>query len=279
MVDGEVGYITLTIWDAILSTKSYKRSSYSRFFGWTSGSKNSQTLWKSLRRDCWSLHNPDIFRRTSLAIILWWRINNGSYKNIIAVLGVVLVSPQNYVIRRAFSLAKLCSNNIVEYNALLIRMQLAEEIGIKHLEVYGDSKLIVYQDRGEYEVWHEDLVPYHNTTINMVEKFKSFYINHVSRQQNTHTDVLASLAASLALPARAIEKILVHSRDLYFLKFALEDNQTPEWSLHVKKVLETSTGSELRDWRFSFIDYILYGILPNNSKETAAIRRKAPSFY
>ena len=86
------------------------------------------------------------------------------------------------MIRRAFSLAKLCSNNIVEYNALLIRMQLAEEIGIKHLEVYGDSKLIVYQDRGEYEVWHEDLVPYHNTTIDMAEKFRSFYINHVPRQ-------------------------------------------------------------------------------------------------
>jgi len=49
----------------------------------------------------------------------------------------------------------------------------------------------------------------------MTEKFKNFYINHVHRQQNAHADALAFLAASLALPAGATEKILVHSRDLY----------------------------------------------------------------
>ena len=61
-------------------------------------------------------------------------------------------------------------------------MQLVEEIGVKHLEAYSDSTLIVNQVCREYEVWHEDLVPYHNATINMAEKFKSFYINHIPHQ-------------------------------------------------------------------------------------------------
>ena len=69
----------------------------------------------------------------------------------------MLVSPQNYVIPHAFSLTKSCSNNVAKYNALLIR--------VKNLKSYGDSKLIVKQVRGEYEVRHEDLVPYHNATI------------------------------------------------------------------------------------------------------------------
>ena len=38
-------------------------------------------------------------------------------------------------------------------------MQIADEIGVKNLEAYDDSKLIVNQVRGEYEVRHEDLVP------------------------------------------------------------------------------------------------------------------------
>ena len=63
-------------------------------------------------------------------------------------------------------------------------MQLAEEIGVKNLEVYGDSKVIVNQVHGEYEVRHEDLVPYHIATIDLVAKFKNFYIDHVLRQQN-----------------------------------------------------------------------------------------------
>ena len=58
-------------------------------------------------------------------------------------------------------------------------MQLAEEIGVKNLEAYSDSKLIVNQVRGEYEVRHKDLVPYHNATIIMTEKFENLYIDHV----------------------------------------------------------------------------------------------------
>ena len=53
-------------------------------------------------------------------------------------------------------------------------MQLAEEIDVKNLKAYGDSKLIVNQVRREYEVRHEDLVPYHNSIINMEDKFKNF---------------------------------------------------------------------------------------------------------
>jgi len=47
------------------------------------------------------------------------------------------------MIPRVFSLIKPSSNNMVEYNTLLIGMQLVEEIGIKLLEAYSDSKLIV----------------------------------------------------------------------------------------------------------------------------------------
>ena len=71
--------------------------------------------------------------------------------------------PQKYIIPCAFSLTELCSNNVAEYNALLIGMQIADEIGVKNLEACGDSKLIVNQICEEYEVKHEDLVPYHNS--------------------------------------------------------------------------------------------------------------------
>jgi len=53
-------------------------------------------------------------------------------------------------------------------------MQIVDEIGVKNLEAYGDSKLIVNQVRGEYEVKHKDLVPYYNATIYMAERFRNF---------------------------------------------------------------------------------------------------------
>jgi len=112
-------------------------------------------------------------------------------------MGVVLVSSQNYVISHAFSLSVSFSNNVAKYNALLIGMQIADEIGVKNLEAYGDSKLIINQVRGEYEIRHENLVPYHNATIHMAEKLRNFYIDHVPRRQSAHADALASLSPRL----------------------------------------------------------------------------------
>ena len=36
---------------------------------------------------------------------------------------------------------------------------------------------------------------------------------------------------------------------------------------------------ELRDWRFSIIDYALHDILPNDPKETVSVRRRSTQFY
>ena len=74
------------------------------------------------------------------------------------------------------------------------------------------------------------MVPNYKPTIDMTEKLKNIYIDH---QQNLHADILASLAASLALTKR----VLVYSHDLYYCKFTLEDNKTPKGDLQPKRFL------------------------------------------
>src|SRR3954468_12289049 len=79
---------------------------------------------------------------------------------LVAGVGVVFILPQNHVIPRAFSLTEPCTNNVAEYNALLIGLQLAHRLGVRKLQAYGDSELVVNQLRGEYEVRSDDLIPY-----------------------------------------------------------------------------------------------------------------------
>jgi len=122
-------------------------------------------------------------------------------------------------------------------------------------------------------------VPYHNATIDLAEKSKNFYIDHASRQQNSHADALASLAASVALPAGVTERVLIYNHDLYYCKFTFEDSKTLKGDLQVKEVFETLTSLKLRGWQFPYINFILYSILSDDPKEAAAIRRKAPRFY
>jgi len=56
---------------------------------------------------------------------------------------VVFISPENHVLPLAFLLIEPCSNNVAEYNALLIGLKLAQQMGVQYLKAYTDSKLIV----------------------------------------------------------------------------------------------------------------------------------------
>ena len=142
-------------------------------------------------------------------------------------------------------------------------------MGVRYLEAYGDSKLIINQVKGEYEVRHEDLVPYYHAIIETANLFDGFYIGHVSQSQNTRANALSALATTLALLVDTEYHLAVATRHLVCSKHILR----------TREVYNISTDLELRDWRFSLIDYALHGLLPDDPKEAASIRRRSPRFY
>jgi len=134
---------------------------------------------------------------------------------IIAGAGVVFVSSENHVLSRAFSLMESYSNNIAEYNALLIGLQLTQQMEVWYLEAYDDSKLIINLVKREYKVWHEDLILYHHATIKLADSFDNFYISYVSRLLNTKANALDTLTPTLALPVDTIYHLTVATRHLF----------------------------------------------------------------
>jgi len=62
-------------------------------------------------------------------------LRTGPKGKIIALVGVVFISPQNHDLPRVFSLTEPCSNNVAEYNTLLISLQLAIELGVRYLKL------------------------------------------------------------------------------------------------------------------------------------------------
>ncbi|KAH9317802.1 hypothetical protein KI387_019571, partial [Taxus chinensis] len=65
--------------------------------------------------------------------------------------GVVLITPIGDVIPRAFQLGFPCTNNIIEYEALITNLKLAITWNIRQLRVIGDSQLIIKQVNDEYK--------------------------------------------------------------------------------------------------------------------------------
>ena len=65
----------------------------------------------------------------------------------------------------AFKLNESCSNNVAEYQAFIAGLEMAFDMKISYLEVYGDSKLVINQLLTHYEVRNEGLVPYFRLAI------------------------------------------------------------------------------------------------------------------
>jgi hypothetical protein len=63
----------------------------------------------------------------------------------------VIISPRGVVQEMYERLKFKCTNNGVEYEALLVALEYVVSMGVKDVEVFGDSKLVVQQVSGERE--------------------------------------------------------------------------------------------------------------------------------
>jgi hypothetical protein len=59
--------------------------------------------------------------------------------------GVVLISPRRAIFEQSVHLEYYCTNNQPEYEAILLGLQILSYMGVKHVEVFGDSLLVVQQ--------------------------------------------------------------------------------------------------------------------------------------
>ncbi|XP_075104868.1 uncharacterized protein LOC142178948 [Nicotiana tabacum] len=101
--------------------------------------------------------------------------------------------------RNGAGAGETCSNNAAEYQTLIVGLEMALLMKILQLEIYNDSKLIINQLLGSYEVKKEDLLPYHQYAYGLLERFNQVFLNHVLREENCIADALANLAITMAL--------------------------------------------------------------------------------
>ncbi|XP_074293171.1 uncharacterized protein LOC141620118 [Silene latifolia] len=184
--------------------------------------------------------------------------------------GVVFVTPQNHLMPYAFTLTQLCTNNMAEYQALILGLQMAIEIGVRDMDIYGDSKLVVNQVLGEYEVKKEDLIPYHQRALQLLNQLDDIHVGHVPRSANKLADALANLAATLALGAEESMQVPVCNRWVVSL-LEREENVDTTNMICVYTVDED-------DWRQPFIDFLDHQKLPDDPRHKGEIRRRAPKF-
>ena len=104
--------------------------------------------------------------------------------------------PNELLIEQALRFAFKVNNNQAEYEALIVGMLLAKEMGAESLLAKSDSLLVTGQVIGEYQAKDPQMAAYLGYIQILEGSFAVFKLVHVPREQNARVDLLAKLASS-----------------------------------------------------------------------------------
>ncbi len=82
----------------------------------------------------------------------------------------------------------ITTNNQAEYTALKLALEECQRMGVKEIQVYLDSLLVVNQMNGIYKVRNRDLWPIHDAIKTLAKHFKHVSFSHVPREFNKLAD-------------------------------------------------------------------------------------------
>ena len=89
------------------------------------------------------------------------------------------------------------TNNYAEYTGMLEGLRWAREIGIKTINVFSDSELMVKQLNGIYKVKSPNLKDLYAQCMDLLLEFSGWKVTHVYRESNKDADALANRAMDM----------------------------------------------------------------------------------
>ncbi len=108
--------------------------------------------------------------------------------------GAILKDTQGRVVKKLRRFLGEATNNVAEYEALLMSLEEAQALGCKSVKVFADSELVVKQIKGIYRVKNASLKIIYVKVMKVVRTFDKFTISHVMREKNSEADKLANEA-------------------------------------------------------------------------------------
>jgi ribonuclease HI len=218
--------------------------------------------------------------------------------------GLLFISPLGEHMRYAVRLHFPASNNMAEYEALLCGLKIAIEIGIKRLDVRGDSQLVIDQVMNNASCHDDKMEAYYKAVRALEDKFYGIELNHVPRRYNEEADELAKIASGrITIPPN------VFARDVAQPSVALEphpsnhaepsgapsnpagaepmdeDPSNEPYMLSLEgygageaEVMDVELDPSGVDWHDKYIAWMDRGELPSDRSEARSIARMAKSF-
>lgn len=100
---------------------------------------------------------------------------------------VVLDLEDNVLVEKGVYLG-VTTNNVAEYTALKLALEECRKIGVRKVDAYLDSLLVVNQMKGIFKIKNRDLWPIHDAIKKLAATFDKVEFSHVPREFNKLAD-------------------------------------------------------------------------------------------
>jgi ribonuclease HI len=132
---------------------------------------------------------------------LWKMFFNGASSKEGAGAGMVFISPAQEIIALSCKLEFETTNNVAEYEDLVLGLRDAKDMGIKEVSVFGDVELVVKKVRNIYQAKHLRMRYYRNEVWDLIDSFfLDFNISFIPREDNTVANSLATSKRNFKVP-------------------------------------------------------------------------------
>ena len=124
------------------------------------------------------------------------QFDGGSAPNPGPTAGAFVIYHQEAIVAEGGIFIQQGTNNIGEYNGLLLGLKKCKELGITEFEIQGDSMLVISQITGKWKVRHPNLIPLHKESMELLSGRKVAY-THIRREYNGYADSLSDKTLTL----------------------------------------------------------------------------------
>ena len=107
---------------------------------------------------------------------------------------VVIIIPDEETLKYGVRLKFPATNNEVEYEGILTGLRLGKALRATNLLIQNDSKLVIGQIKGDFEVKEERMQKYVRLTRHLTQEFDKVEFAQIPRSQNMTADEVSKLA-------------------------------------------------------------------------------------
>ena len=112
----------------------------------------------------------------------------------------------------SYKLEFKCTNNVAEYEALILGLKALRDLQAQKINIQGDSELVIKQVQGIYQAKHPRLRSYKKLVLDLMEGFKECQFTVIPRGENFEDDALPIFASIFQAPEHPKENFQIEVR-------------------------------------------------------------------